>query len=270
MAAAAPSHRMHSAFGHGSSSRYGHASHMSSAQASWNRIPNVCAPRRPSSGYEFESSPVLARTTPASLSARSSTGLGLGGGLGLGFGAGSSASGSRPRRTTISYGSPAPTRRAPPPPPAPAERTASALASSIAHPPALPRTIAIPEIDDPFADPALSSSAFSSHSVLEDELTPLPPPPPPVLRAPRSRVSVPSYTMSVSGAGSSGSGVTTPPGLGAPSCPSARDMRGRLVASVLLSRGSGRPLGVYLRRRLAGEGQTYVKSGLSQLVAAAA
>ncbi|RDX47377.1 hypothetical protein OH76DRAFT_1354337 [Lentinus brumalis] len=241
MAAAAPSHRIHTIHGaFGAPSRYGHSSSlMNPAQASWNRIPNVCAPRRP---YEMVPAPV-ARTTPASGSGAGSTSSGTGLATGLGL---RSASTSRPRRTTMSAGSwgpsPAPSRRAPPPPPpAPAERTAPVCIPRTPH---LPQVIPIPEVDDPFAD------AEPQH---QDDLSPFPP------ARTRTRVSVPSYTMS----------LCVPPGLGA-SVPCAKDVRGRLVATTLLNRGSGRPLGVYLRRRLSGEGTTYVKSGLSQLVAAAA
>ncbi|KAI0713737.1 hypothetical protein C8Q76DRAFT_693557 [Earliella scabrosa] len=261
MAAAAPSHRIHSIHGaFGAPSRYGHSSlSMSTAQASWNRIPNVCAPRR--SSYDSDPLAPLARTTPASGSGACTdrpTGLGM-----RSLSTGVSASGSRPRRTTISYGSPTPTRRAPPPPPVPAERTASALASSVAASPAIPKTIAIPEVEDPFADAVEPV----------EELSPFPPTSSSA-RPSRVASAVSSYAMCGSSSTSLGgcgaqSNITVPPGLGV-SIPSAKDMRGRLVASVLLSRGSGRPLGVYLRRRLSGVGQTYVKSGLSQLVAAAA
>ncbi|KAI0738080.1 hypothetical protein C8Q80DRAFT_1222709 [Daedaleopsis nitida] len=248
MAAAAPSHRIHTIHGaFGAPSRYTHSSlSMSPAQASWNRIPNVCAPRRP---HDSPSRPISVRTTPASLSASASA-----------SGIRTSAAGSRPRRTTMSYGSPTPLRRAPLPPSAPAERTAPALATPT--PPALElpplQTIAIPEAENPFADAQL------------DDLSPFPP----TTSTLKPRTSLSSYTMSPSSSSESESAsayttIAVPPGL-VPAIPSAKDMRGRLVASVLLSRGSGRPLGVYLRRRFAGVGQTYVKSGLSQLVAAAA
>ncbi|KAH9857453.1 hypothetical protein C2E23DRAFT_804336 [Lenzites betulinus] len=69
-------------------------------------------------------------------------------------------------------------------------------------------------------------------------------------------------------------GLSAPPGLAHAQAhtpvPSAREIRARLVASALLNRTGGRPLGVYLRRRLSGQEHVYVKSGLSQLVAAAA
>ena len=179
-----------------------------------------------------------------------------------------SASGSRPRRTSVSYGGPSPSRRAPPPPPVPAERTASALTPSISPVPVVSIPAAIPKLEDPFAD--------SEHHSDDDDapLVPLSPPPP--LRTPspgsRSRVTVSTYTVPSSGSSSSMStcDLSTPPGLGRSSLSAQRDTRGRLVASVLLSRTGGRPLGAYLRRRLSGEQQTYVKSGLSQLVAAAA
>ncbi|KAJ8494996.1 hypothetical protein ONZ51_g1975 [Trametes cubensis] len=150
-----------------------------------------------------------------------------------------------------------------PPPPAPVERTVSALPASTAP------VVQIPTIEDPFAD-----------ALVEDEapLTPLPLPPSSTYS--RNRVTVSTYTVpsdsSNSSTGSRGTmatGLSAPPGLAhmaSNSIPSAKDMRGRLVASVLLSRGSGRPLGTYLRRRLSGQEHVYVKSGLSQLVAAAA
>ncbi|KAI0668311.1 hypothetical protein C8Q78DRAFT_1071245 [Trametes maxima] len=212
--------------------------------SSFNRIPNVCVPRsRPFRAVPGAASPAslsLSRTAPASSTAPSIMGPSH-----------SSAAGSRPRRTSLSFTAPAPTRRAPPPPPlpVPAERTAPALATSS------PAVVQIPTIEDPFAD------AF------EDAPQPVP----------LARTHVASYTIppASSGAGPAmvASSLRTPPGLapmGSSSIPSAKDTRGRLVASVLLSRGSGRPLGVYLRRRLSGEQQGYVKSGLSQLVAAAA
>ncbi|KAI0695562.1 hypothetical protein C8T65DRAFT_743914 [Cerioporus squamosus] len=258
MAAAAPSHRIHTIHGaFGAPSRYAHSSSlMNPAQASWNRIPNVCAPRR-----TYELAPT-GRTTPASCSAAGagagagSTSTGLSTGLGM-----RSASGSRPRRTTMSagsWGSPLPPRRAPPPPPAPAERTTSALATSAAAavPDLLPKVVSIPaagftEDTDPFADAADDS-----------DLSPFPPAP---FVSSRTRVAVPSYSSTVNMSCARAS-LAGPPGL----VPSAKDVRGRLVATTLLNRGSGRPLGVYLRRRLSGEGTTYVKSGLSRLVAAAA
>ncbi|RPD55750.1 hypothetical protein L226DRAFT_527194 [Lentinus tigrinus ALCF2SS1-7] len=254
-AAAAPSHRIHSIHGaFGGPSRYGPSSpfsmNMNPAQASWNRIPNVCAPRR-----TYEVAPA-ARTTPASVSASCSGSSAGSTGLGM-----RSAAGSRPRRTTIStgsWGSPIPSRRPPPPPPAPAERTTSALQTSLSATPVIPTPVPIPEIDDPFAD-------------AHEDLSPFPPPSPRTISSrTRVAVSVSSCTMSTPDS-DSGASLTVPPGLGsAITIPSAKDMRGRLVATTLLNRGSGRPLGVYLRRRLSGEGTTYVKSGLSQLVAAAA
>ncbi|KAI0648500.1 hypothetical protein C8Q79DRAFT_955650 [Trametes meyenii] len=241
-------HTIHGAFGAPSCFAPSMPLAINPAQASsFNRIPNVCVPRsRPFRAVPGATSPAsasLSRTAPASSTAPSIIGTSL-----------SSAAGSRPRRTSLSFTGPAPTRRAPPPPPPVfAERTAPALAASS------PAVVQIPTIEDPFAD------AF------EEPLQPVL-----VVSAP-ARTRVASYTIppASNGGGSAmmASSLRTPPGLApaaAPSITSVKDTRGRLVASVLLSRGSGRPLGVYLRRRLSGEQQGYVKSGLSQLVAAAA
>ena len=242
---------IHGAFG--SPSHYGFSG--SSMEASWNRIPNVCAPRV----RAYESAPIAPtpRTSIATgASSSGSTGVGPRVGVPLSV----SSMGNRPRRTSVTYGSPMPTRRAPPPPPVPAERTASALTPSVVPAPVVSLPPVIPKLENPFADAEDDDDAF----------TPLTPPPP--VRSShtssRARVTVSTYTVP-SSSGSSSS-LTTPPGLGRARIPSAKDTRGRLVASVLLSRTSGRPLGVYLRRRLSGEQQGYVKSGLSQLVAAAA
>ncbi|KAI1791627.1 hypothetical protein LXA43DRAFT_423395 [Ganoderma leucocontextum] len=242
-------HTIHGAFG--SPSRYGLSG--SSMEASWDRIPNVCAPRARS----YESAPIapIPRTALATgASSNGSTGVGMRVGVPLSV----SATGNRPRRTSVTYGSPMPTRRAPPPPLVPLERTASALTSSVASVPVVSIPPVIPKLENPFADVEN-----------DDAFTPLTPPPParssPI--SSRSRVSVSTYTVPSMATSSS---LTTPPGLGHSRIPSAKDIRGRLVASVLLSRTNGRPLGAYLRRRLSGEQQGYVKSGLSQLVAAAA
>ncbi|EJF56312.1 hypothetical protein DICSQDRAFT_141358 [Dichomitus squalens LYAD-421 SS1] len=251
-------HRIRTIHGQfGSPSRLGFSAH--NMEASWNRIPNVnvCGPRARS----YDSAPVAPspRTSPATgPSSSGSTGLGMRVGVPLSV----SASGSRPRRTYVSYGVPTASRRAPPPPPVPAERTASALTPSLSVAPILSIPVDIPVIEDPFADTAYNEDA---------PLVPLSPPPPArTSLGSRSRVSVSTYTVPSSGSSGSmsASDLSTPPGLS--SSISAKDTRGRLVANVLLSRTNGRPLGVYLRRRLSGEQQTYVKSGLSQLVAAAA
>ncbi|KAI9069453.1 hypothetical protein FKP32DRAFT_1559681 [Trametes sanguinea] len=248
---AVSSHRIHTIHGaFGAPSCFGGSSSslaIDAAQASsWSRIPNVCAPRsrpfRAVPGASAPSAPV-SRTAPASASASVSAAPSIMG----------PSSGSRPRRTSLSFSGPAPSRRAPPPPPAPVERTASALRTTTAP------VVEIPHIEDPFAD---------AHQEEDVPLTPLPLPP-------SSRTRVSTYTVPVSGNGSGAmsSSLNTPPGLAsnfASTIPSAKDMRGRLVASVLLNRGSGRPLGTYLRRRLSGQEHTYVKSGLSRLVAAAA
>ncbi|KAI0657141.1 hypothetical protein C8Q70DRAFT_292727 [Cubamyces menziesii] len=245
-------HTIHGAFGAPSCFAPSMPLAINPAQASsFTRIPNVCAPRsRP-----FRTGPGPAAAAPPSRTAPMSAAPSIMGP--------SPASGSRPRRTSLSFSSPTPTRRAPPPPPAPVERTVSALPASTAP------VVQIPTIEDPFAD-----------ALVEDEapLTPLPLPPSSTYS--RNRVTVSTYTVpsdsSNSSTGSRGTmatGLSAPPGLAhmaSNSIPSAKDMRGRLVASVLLSRGSGRPLGTYLRRRLSGQEHVYVKSGLSQLVAAAA
>ncbi|EIW61029.1 uncharacterized protein TRAVEDRAFT_71215 [Trametes versicolor FP-101664 SS1] len=231
-------HTIHGAFGAPSCFAPSMPLSINSAQASsFHRLPNVCAPRaRPFRAVPGASSPAsVSRTAPAS-SAPSM---------------GSSAAGSRPRRTSLSFSAPpTPTRRAPPPPPAPAERTASALRTTTA-----PLVVEIPTIEDPFADAPEEPLDRSARTQVHTYTVPAPP-------APKPRASMEAT-----------SGISAPPGLArtaAPSIPSARDIRGRLVASALLNRGSGRPLGVYLRRRLSGQEHVYIKSGLSQLVAVAA
>ncbi|KAI0823836.1 hypothetical protein BC628DRAFT_1339903 [Trametes gibbosa] len=242
-------HTIHGAFGAPSCFAPSMPLAINSAQASsFTRIPNVCAPRARS--FRVVPAPSPSRTAPASVSASSASPR---------LAPPSPAAGSRPRRTSLSFSTaPTPTRRAPPPPPAPAERTASVIRTTT---PTAPLVLDSPAIEDPFADALDEPSA--------------PPPTAP------SRTAVASYTIppSPASAGSSthiemASGISAPPGLThtlvvAPA-PSARDVRSRLVASALLNRGSGRPLGVYLRRRLSGQDHVYRKSGLSQLVAAAA
>ncbi|OJT01997.1 hypothetical protein TRAPUB_7531 [Trametes pubescens] len=231
-------HTIHGAFGAPSCFAPSMPLSINSAQASsFHRLPNVCAPRsRPFRAVPGASNPAsVSRTTPAS-SAPSIMG--------------SSAAGSRPRRTSLSFSAPpTPTRRAPPPPPAPAERTASALRTTTTA----PIVVEIPTIEDPFADAPEEPLDLTARTQVSTYTVPAAP-------APRTSMEAPS-------------GISAPPGLArtaAPSIPSARDIRGRLVASALLNRGSGRPLGVYLRRRLSGQEHVYVKSGLSQLVAVAA
>ncbi|KAI0781542.1 hypothetical protein BD413DRAFT_600850 [Trametes elegans] len=240
-------HTIHGAFGAPSCFAPSMPLAINPAQASsFTRIPNVCAPRtRPFRAVPGASNPgPVRRTAPASSASPSIMGP-------AGF---SSAAGSRPRRTSVSScPGPAPRRRAPPPPPVPQERTASALApATIVH------VVQIPTIEDPFAD------APEPPSLAE-----------PACPSPPSRTGVSSYTIPPveSSTSMESSSLSSPPGLVhtvSPTIPSAKDVRGRLVASVLLSRGCGRPLGVYLRRRLSGQDQGYVKSGLSQLVATAA
>ncbi|CDO71932.1 hypothetical protein BN946_scf184940.g79 [Trametes cinnabarina] len=218
-----------------------------SQASSWSRIPNVCAPRsRPFRAASGATSPGPPPSRASSALASASASVSAPPSIM------DSSSGSRPRRSSLSFSGPAPSRRAPPPPPAPVERTASALRSTTAP------VVDIPRIDDPFAD---------AHEEEDVPLTPLPLPP-------SSRTRVSTYTVPVSGSGSRSmsSSLASPPGLPSSfsTISSAKDMRGRLVASVLLNRGSGRPLGAYLRRRLSGQEHTYVKSGLSRVVAAAA
>ncbi|KAI0628846.1 hypothetical protein C8Q77DRAFT_1076549 [Trametes polyzona] len=215
------------------------------AQASsFTRIPNVCAPRSRSSRASNPGPATGSRTAPASVSASSAAPSIMG-----------PSSGSRSRRTSLSFSSaPTPSRRAPPPPPAPAERPASVPRTASAIAP----IVEIPTIEDPFADALEETSA-----------PPLALSPPPLSH----RTQVSTYTIPVQPRRmETATGISAPPGLApsASSVPSAKDIRGRLVASALLSRGSGRPLGVYLRRRLSGQEHVYVKSGLSQLVACAA
>ncbi|KAI0355170.1 hypothetical protein OH77DRAFT_1496330 [Trametes cingulata] len=222
--------------------------------SSFTRIPNVNARSRPSS-----SSSALrpGRTTPASASHSASSNPAP-----PNMVVPQSAAGSRPRRTSVSYSGagagPMPTRRAPPPPPVPAERTASSLVPTTA-----PVVQVIPTIEDPFADALEETSLSHSHTAAAPAVADSPLP---------TTSSNPASTKMATG-------LSAPPGLASSlsasasvsvSVPSAKDMRGRLVASALLSRGSGRPLGVYLRRRLSGQEHVYVKSRLSQLVAAAA
>ncbi|KAI8974219.1 hypothetical protein BD414DRAFT_184580 [Trametes punicea] len=261
---AVTSHRIHTIHGaFGAPSCFGPSTPLAinPAQASsFTRVPNVCAPRaRPFRAVPGAGSPADAatRTAPASASSASSAAPSIMG----------PSSGSRPRRTSLSFSNPTPSRRAPPPPPAPAERTASALQASIAP------VVHIPVIEDPFAD-----TSPSAHDDDDDDVPLTPLPIPPTSRSSLSaRTRVSTYTAPASGASDRmdpSTRLNVPPGLAQGTSsgivPSAKDMRGRLVASVLLSRGSGRPLGTYLRRRLSGQEHVYVKSGLSQLVAAAA
>ncbi|KAI0373118.1 hypothetical protein BV20DRAFT_1033917 [Pilatotrama ljubarskyi] len=242
---AVSSHRIHTIHGaFGAPSCFGPSTPLAinPAQASsFTRIPNVCASSARS--RPFRAAPPPGRTAPASSSAPTVSGPGVM--------VPSSAAGSRPRRTSLSYAGPAPTRRAPPPPPVPAERTASSLAPTTAP------LVQIPTIEDPFADALEETSRAHSPAVSESPL-------------PSLSTSAPTAHANRS---TMATGLSAPPGLAhnvSGGIPSAKDMRGRLVASALLSRGSGRPLGVYLRRRLSGQEHVYVKSRLSQLVAAAA
>ncbi|KAI0788854.1 hypothetical protein C8Q75DRAFT_807588 [Abortiporus biennis] len=129
-----------------------------------------------------------------------------------------------PRPRSASIRIPNSTRRAPPPP---------------------PRTIVIPAAEeDPFAD--------TVHT--EPIVVALPPP----RRQIASRTQMPSVAAPTS------QSVSSAPIPIRQSSPPVKDMRAaKLVASVLLSRGCGRPM----RRRLSyGESRSYVKSSLSQMV----
>ncbi|KAH9915287.1 uncharacterized protein BXZ73DRAFT_81397 [Epithele typhae] len=137
----------------------------------------------------------------------------------------------RPRRITISMGSPMPAL-------IPSrQRPATASIASLAPLSVSSPLAALPDptraLDDPFADPAD-----------EHPLTPLP---------------TPSFPPGIGYSYSSSHGSRFLP----------RPTRGRQLATTLLNRGSGRPMGTYLRRRLSGEPLSYVKSSLSQLVATA-
>jgi len=134
-------------------------------------------------------------------------------------------------------------RRAPPPPPPPTHQRSQ-------------RTAYITD-DNPFADGPLEL-------VVPTPRTTLSPTNPAGLIASRTRIS----SCEPSSSSASAETVTVPPGIRTHTESVTFDprlVRGRLVASVLLSRGHGRPM----RRRPggAGEGRAYVKSRLSKTIA---